>query len=79
MKEGLVAGAIIAALFGAVHLTLGSEGGVPACEYEDGSTQTTCIWDADGSGASYQVWDGGTENAVFEYITDAEVASRMGE
>jgi len=42
--------------------------GAPACEYEDGSSQKYCVWDArhqgNGAGTSILIFNGGTNHAT---------------
>lgn len=49
--------------------------GAPACEYEDGSSQKVCVWDArhmgNGVGTSAIIFNGGTNHA-----TDIPVSHR---
>jgi len=46
---------------------------VQACKWEDGSGQRHCVWDArhmgNGGGRSFIALDGGTDRAVYVYIS----------
>ncbi len=45
----------------------------PACEYEDGSSQRVCVWDAthsgNGIGRSVVIRHGGTERATYTFVS----------
>lgn len=47
--------------------------GAPACEYEDGSSQRLCVWDAkhqgNGQGRSSLILNGGKDNARHIFIS----------
>lgn len=45
----------------------------PVCNYEDGSGQGRCVWDArhngNGAGRSLVIVNGGEDNAAIRYVT----------
>lgn len=61
---------IIAAIFA---LFAPAPHSVPACEFEDGSGQAKCIWDArhmgNGEGNSLIIRNGGTDEAQYKVIS----------
>lgn len=52
------------------------------CEYEDGSSQKRCIWDAkhmgNGEGSSLKVTNGGEDNAVYKVISHRKAKHLLG-
>lgn len=58
----------------AALLTLGA----PACNYEDGSGQQVCAWQANEVGnkvgSSFVIWNGGTPDAKIKYISHRKAA-----
>jgi hypothetical protein len=73
MKIVLCATALLATLVTGPSATAHENHRIEPCEYEDGSSQRVCVWDArhmgNGEGSSYIIWHGGTDNQRVVRIT----------
>lgn len=84
MRSIIVAGAIIASLFGAVaHAEADAGRTWHPCKHEDGSGQARCVWDArhmgNGSGDSLIIRHGGTDDARYRYVTHKRAHRLIGD